>query len=50
MSWKQKKALDEKITNLEFDRHYMNQIYDEQDHTILDYFYQKKPNHSFNGY
>lgn len=38
------------MSSLEFDNKFVKGIYDDKEHTVLDYFFQQKPNYTFNGY
>lgn len=40
----------ETMSSLEFDNKFVQKIYDDKEHTVLDYFFQNKPNHQFNEY
>lgn len=50
INWKKNKQSQDKISNLQFDRSYVDKIYDTEDNTYLDFFYTKKVNHSLNNY
>lgn len=38
------------MSSLQFDNAFVEKIYDDKEHTLLDFFFQNKPNHSFNQY
>lgn len=40
----------ETMSNLNFDNKFVEKIYDEKQHTLLDFFFQEKPNVTFNQY
>lgn len=50
INWRKNKESQDKISNLNFDRTYVDKIYDSEDNTYLDFFYTKKVNHSLNNY
>ena len=50
INWKKAKQEEDTINQLQFDKQYVEKIYDETDNTYLDFFYTDKINHSFNDY
>ena len=51
INWKQAKDEGDKVAHLQFDRDYVNKVYDEDRETsYLDFFYSKKINKSLNNY
>ncbi len=50
VNFKQEKKMYETMSNLNFDNQFVEKIYDEKQHTLLDFFFQNKPNVTFNQY
>ena len=42
LNWKRVQAIGEKSSSLDFDKKYMDKIFDDSDNTYLDYFFEKK--------
>ena len=50
VNFKQEKKMFETMSSLNFDNWFVEKIYDDKEHTLLDFFFQNKPNMTFNQY
>jgi len=51
MNWKKAQNEGQKLANLQFDRNYVNKVYEEDRETsYLDFFYSQKVNKSLHNY